>query len=96
MKYAHRVSYEVRYGYIGDGLCLDHLCKVTSCVNPEHLEPVTHAENNRRGSRTKLTADIVREIRSSAERQHVIARRHSISQPQVSRIKNRRSWSDLA
>lgn len=30
------------------GLQLDHLCGVRNCVNPDHLEPVTHAENHRR------------------------------------------------
>ena len=27
---------------------MDHLCCVRDCVNPDHLEPVTQAENNRR------------------------------------------------
>jgi hypothetical protein len=44
---AHRYVYEL---LVGDpGPVLDHLCRVTSCVNPEHLEPVTNAENTRRG-----------------------------------------------
>jgi hypothetical protein len=29
---------------------LDHICRVRNCVNPDHLEPVTHAENMRRSS----------------------------------------------
>lgn len=45
---AHRVSYEVFVGEIPVGLTLDHLCYVTACVRPEHLEPVTIAENLRR------------------------------------------------
>lgn len=46
---AHRVTYEDLVGPIGEGLVCDHLCRVRHCVNPFHLEPVTHAENLRRG-----------------------------------------------
>lgn len=48
-KKAHRWSYEHHVGPIPDGLDLDHLCRVRSCVNPDHLEPVTRGENIRRG-----------------------------------------------
>lgn len=41
---AHRVSFELVKGPIGD-LELDHLCRNTLCVNPDHLEPVTRSEN---------------------------------------------------
>lgn len=46
---AHRVAYELVRGPIPDGLVLDHLCRTRLCVNPDHLEPVTEAENVRRG-----------------------------------------------
>lgn len=46
---AHRLSYETFVGPIPDGLVLDHLCRVRHCINPAHLEPVTQAENLRRG-----------------------------------------------
>lgn len=46
---AHRVAYEAEYGPIPDDLRIDHVCRVRNCVNPLHLEPVTHGENTRRG-----------------------------------------------
>src|SRR3972149_3379328 len=46
---AHRFSYELYKGKIPDGKEIDHLCCVRSCVNPWHLEAVTHIENVRRG-----------------------------------------------
>lgn len=42
---AHRVTYERLVGPIPDGLVLDHLCSVRTCVNPAHLEPVTQRDN---------------------------------------------------
>lgn len=47
--YAHRVAYELVIGSIPSGLVIDHLCRNHACVNPSHLEPVTLAENTRRG-----------------------------------------------
>ena len=46
--WAHRVAYQLFVGPIPDGLTIDHLCRNTSCVNPDHLEPVTRRENIRR------------------------------------------------
>ena len=45
---AHRYSYEHHNGAIPEELEIDHLCSVRSCVNPEHLEAVTHLENMNR------------------------------------------------
>ena len=46
---AHRAVYEALVGPIPPGRILDHLCERRCCVNPVHMEPVTHAENTRRG-----------------------------------------------
>jgi hypothetical protein len=45
---AHRYAYTLAIGPIPPGLTLDHLCGRPACVRPDHLEPVTNAENLRR------------------------------------------------
>jgi hypothetical protein len=47
---AHRAAYLLFIGDVPEGMELDHLCRNPSCVNPSHLEPVTHRENIRRGA----------------------------------------------
>ena len=55
--YAHRLSYEWAHGPVPAGLELDHLCDTTRCVNPAHLEAVTHSENElRKVARRRLRA----------------------------------------
>jgi len=44
---AHRVAWFLEHGE-WPSLDLDHLCENTGCVNVEHLEDVTNAENMRR------------------------------------------------
>lgn len=53
-KMAHRWVYEQRVGPIPAGEQIDHLCRIPCCVNPEHLEAVTVAENVRRGLHGEL------------------------------------------
>lgn len=49
VKYAHRLSFVLFGRVIPDGLVLDHLCRRTECVNPDHLEAVSPAVNSQRG-----------------------------------------------
>lgn len=46
---AHRISYEIMVGDIPKGAVIDHLCRTRHCVNPRHLEAVSHRTNVLRG-----------------------------------------------
>ena len=51
----HRVMYELTHGSIPDGMDIDHSCFVRDCINPNHLEAVTHHENIARSTRAGRT-----------------------------------------
>lgn len=90
---AHRLSYEWDRGPIAEGLVLDHLCRVSACVNPDHLEPVTVRENTLRGRTPKLTTEQVAAIRAATHLQgKEIARIYGMSEAQISRIRNEHQW----
>jgi len=52
---AHVKSYELYVGKIPEGKVLDHICRNTFCVNPEHLEPVTQWVNMQRSKAAAKT-----------------------------------------
>lgn len=96
---AHRISWEVASGTrIEAGHTVDHRCRVRSCINPSHLKPGPHSANVRAGSRTKLTADDVREIRALQLRRtptRLIADRFGVSMVQVRKIATGHAWADV-
>ena len=89
---AHRVAYALVKGYIPDGLELDHLCRNRRCVNPDHLEAVTHTVNVRRGAQTKLSYSDVSEIRSMNASGRKMAKMYGVSHSTVDAILNGKSW----
>ena len=64
---AHRWLYERWVGPVPAGLEPDHLCRVPACVNPMHLEPVTHAENL---ARAPITGGTINAAKTHCPRGH--------------------------
>lgn len=87
---AHTVSYEAAMGAVPEGQELDHRCHTEDrgcpggstcqhrrCVNPRHLEPVSHAENVRRGRQNQ------------ARRSGVCIRGHAMTESNILRVPSR-------
>lgn len=92
---AHRYFYEKHKGMIPEELQLDHLCRNTSCVNPDHLEPVTGVENTRRGLNAKLSKGQAIEIKmriKGGEKQVYLAREFGVSAGCINAIAKGRTW----
>jgi hypothetical protein len=104
---AHRLAYIRSKGPVPDGYDIDHLCRNRSCVNPDHLEAVTRRDNIRRGARTKLNPDIVKELRVlyavNMLCQHTehnlttrkLAELYNIGKSQVHLVVSGQQWEDI-
>jgi DNA-binding MarR family transcriptional regulator len=79
---------------------VDHLCRVTECVNPHHVEPVTDAENVQRGQIAKLTPEQVAEIRHLVAHSDLtpkeIAESFGVLPTTVVNIVRRQLWRNVA
>lgn len=84
--------YERLVGAIAEGLQLDHLCRNPSCVNPAHLEPVTNAENSRRGQQTRLTPDDIEAIRAAPQGGNALALKYGVTPQYIWQIRVGLKW----
>lgn len=101
---AHRLYYTRYRGPLPDGSDLDHVCVstpphlgTTLCVNPDHLEVVTHAENGRRSKAAKLTMALAEEIRRSYAQggitQTELGKMYGVDPSIVSNVVNYKAWT---
>lgn len=65
----HRSTFEAVHGAVPNELEIDHLCRVSECCNPAHLEAVTHAENVIRGAAPQALRDLYAS-RTTCDRGH--------------------------
>lgn len=92
---AHRHLYTRLKGAVRDGYDLDHLCRVRSCVNPNHLQETTRSENALRGAKTRLTRAQVAAIRSSTvENTSQLARDMGLPISTVDAVRRGDTWAN--
>lgn len=74
----HRAAYEEWVGPIPDGMNMDHLCRNRACINPEHLEPVTPQENQRR---SPLSPSTLNAAKTHCKRGHEFTPENTLLMP---------------
>lgn len=74
--YAHRVAYSLEHT-LDPLLEIDHLCRNRACVNPEHLEQVTHSDNLLRSPKHVIHGSFNRPIQTHCYRGHLKERRRN-------------------
>jgi len=90
---AHRLMYSHVHGPIPPWLVVAHKCMNKGCINPEHLELVTTADNAHYPDKAKLTSSQISEIRASTKTAREIAKDHGIYFGHVYKIKRGEVWA---
>ncbi len=93
--YMHRAMFEQEVGTIPAGMQIDHLCRFTYCIRPEHLDLVTPVQNVRRSRATKLTVAQAKRARYEGENARVLAAELGVSEFLIYQIRQGKIWKGV-
>lgn len=90
---AHQWAFEQVNGPIPGGLQLDHLCRNRICVNPAHLQAVSHLENCKRG----LGYGIINGLKPTCKYGHPYTKENIVIESGVRRCRmcRRKHWINV-
>jgi hypothetical protein len=106
----HRYIYEECFGLIPEGMIVRHKCDNRLCINSEHLELGTHADNMEdmtkrerqcRGGDSpfaKLTEKdipVIRDLLREGVSTVVVAEKYNVSRTTIGNIKHNRNWTHV-
>jgi hypothetical protein len=107
---AHRYAYQLHKGQIPEGLMVRHLCGNKLCVNPQHLETGTMADNahdgirlgeilrGSRNGRSKISEDDARYIYDNPDKLtgSQLALKFGVSAATICLIRQGKRWAHVA
>lgn len=107
VKFVHRLAWEAANGPIPAGMLVMHKCDNPPCYNVDHLMLGTHQDNmtdkaqkgravrGERHHKARLTENIVRTIRASADSRATLAERYGVTVVTIQHVQRRQTWKHV-